>query len=395
MTWSYKTGEHGVNRVRVAEDPRRHGKLFVEFRESGGKKVRQYLTHTDKERAKHDAEELAAAFRETPSSRHAPSSLADILQLYLTEELPQRRHTAAGLQHGRAAAQLFVRAWGADRKPSTIALRDWNRYIVERRSGRLRPPGKARRNGRTAPQRPIRDTQIGHDLKFIVSVFKWATMAGDGSGGSLLERNPCTGFPIPAEKSPNRPRVREDRHQAMLAVAHHVDPQFTLALTLCHETGHRIASVRKLWWSDILWSDQAIRWRGEGDKQKNAHLTPLTAAALAALEIARRDLRTLGDVPIFLDSAGEKARSKSTFDKWLLQCERLANLEHVEGLGWHGYRRKFATELKDEPLSDLAELGGWKSTATLLKCYIEADDATMRRALGRRRTLEEKREEAM
>jgi len=58
-------------------------------------------------------------------------------------------------------------------------------------------------------------------------------------------------------------------------------------------------------------------------------------------------------------------------------------------------RRQFAPELKDEQLSDLAALGGWKSTATLLTCYIEADAGTMKRALDRRRVLSEERMESM
>ena len=65
--WSYKVGERGKNRVRLAEDPRRGGKLFVEFRDEEGKH-RQYLSHWDRERAKQQAEEMAAAFR-TVSAR--------------------------------------------------------------------------------------------------------------------------------------------------------------------------------------------------------------------------------------------------------------------------------------------------------------------------------------
>ena len=43
---------------------------------------------------------------------------------------------------------------------------------------------------------PIGDRQIPHDLKFISAVLRWATMAGDGAGGVLLDRNPCSGFPM-------------------------------------------------------------------------------------------------------------------------------------------------------------------------------------------------------
>ena len=50
-------------------------------------------------------------------------------------------------------------------------------------------------------------------------------------------------------------------------------------------------------------------------------------------------------------------------------------------------RRKFTTELKHVPLSDLAYLGGWQSAQTILKCYQQPDDATLRSALKGRGKL--------
>ena len=93
-------------------------------------------------------------------------------------------------------------------------------------------------------------------------------MAGDGDGGVLLERNPCTGFPMPLEQSPKRPRISRERYKAMCAAARRVDPQFELALILAHETGHRISSIRQLVWADINWDQQLIRWRAEADKEE-------------------------------------------------------------------------------------------------------------------------------
>jgi integrase len=70
---------------------------------------------------------------------------------------------------------------------------------------------------------------------------------------------------------------------------------------------------------------------------------------------------------------------------WWLRCERLAGLPHIKQMGWHSLRRKFATELKgDTPLKDLCHLGGWKSAQTVLTCYQQADEDTMRKALERR-----------
>ena len=59
----------------------------------------------------------------------------------------------------------------------------------------------------------------------------------------------------------------------------------------------------------------------------------------------------------------------------------------MPGLGWHGLRRKFATELKQVSLKDLAHLGGWKDPQTILKCYQSAEEESMRAALAERRAL--------
>ena len=62
----------------------------------------------------------------------------------------------------------------------------------------------------------------------------------------------------------------------------------------------------------------------------------------------------------------------------------MANLEHEPRMGWHSLRRKFASELKRTPLKDLCALGGWKSHATVLTCYMQSDEETMRAALDGR-----------
>ena len=61
----------------------------------------------------------------------------------------------------------------------------------------------------------------------------------------------------------------------------------------------------------------------------------------------------------------------------LAQAEKLAKLPHLERGGWHAFRRKWATERKHLPNVDVAAAGGWAGTETLVRCYQQADDATM------------------
>jgi hypothetical protein len=57
--------------------------------------------------------------------------------------------------------------------------------------------------------------------------------------------------------------------------------------------------------------------------------------------------------------------------------EAAALLAPLEGSDFHAYRRAWATARKHLPLKDVAETGGWRSTETLLRCYTQADEATM------------------
>lgn len=58
-----------------------------------------------------------------------------------------------------------------------------------------------------------------------------------------------------------------------------------------------------------------------------------------------------------------------------------ANLPTGERCGWHSLRRAFANRLRRAPLRDLQDLGGWKTSATLLTVYLRADESEQREAL--------------
>ena len=72
---------------------------------------------------------------------------------------------------------------------------------------------------------------------------------------------------------------------------------------------------------------------------------------------------------------------------WWRKAQTLAGLEPKPGRGWHSLRRKFATDLMDLPLKVLCELGGWKSPQTVLRCYQQADEGQLRKALESRRSV--------
>ena len=371
---SYSTGEWGRNRVRVFPD-RRTGVIQIEWRE-GGRRLTRSLRHRDWARAKEQADEFAASF--VPPERRAepepePLTLEAIFGVYTAEVTPAK--SPQSRLYDRAAMRMFLGFFGKDRVPGTFSKRDWDRFILERRSGRVGRSGK-----------PVGDRTVERDLKFLLAVLNWAANSKDEEGNRLVESNPLRGLTAPTEKNPARVILTEAEYEALLRVAAEVDWRFRVALVLAHETGHRIGAIRQLRWSDIDVEGEVVLWRREHEKTGHEHRTPLTEAAIAILTEARRRNPGIGDVPL-LPAPMDLSRSIShpQAGAWWKKAERLAGLEPVRGRGWHALRRKFASDLMDLPLKVLCELGGWKTAQTVLECYQHADQRKLRKALKRGR----------
>ena len=185
--WSYSAGIRGVNRVRAFEGAT--ALLFIEFRErgeSGGKLVRrrQSLGHRDRHLAEQQAENIAASLNSGPVGiTTGDITLGQLFDIYEGEVTP--RKGAEKQAHDRRTARMFLGLYGRSRPAMTLNLRDWDRFIDLRRSGRI---------GHGDEPKPVGNRQIEYDLKWLRGMLRWATQAGfDGS--PLLERNPLTGYP--------------------------------------------------------------------------------------------------------------------------------------------------------------------------------------------------------
>ncbi len=372
---SYGAGEWGRNRVRVFPDPKT-GMYQIEWRENGRRLTRS-LKHRDWRRAKRQADEFAAGFaKPEPNGKKdtepEPLTLGTLFDIYREEVTPTKAESSQ--RSDRAATRMFLQFFGRDRKPSTLSQRDWDRFIRARRAGKVGPSGK-----------PVSGRTIEHDLKFLIAVFNWAARSKDERGRLLLDRNPLKGLKMPTEKNPTRVVLSEEEYQAMLGVSRQVGWRFRVALVLAHETGHRIGAIRHLRWSDIDLAGGVIRWRAEHEKTGYEHCTPVTAEALAALEEARERRSGLEDTPVLpAPRDASKCAGRTLVRAWWYKAQKLAALEPKRGRGWHSLRRKFASDLMDQPLKVLCELGGWKTAKTVLQCYQRADEGQLRKALEAR-----------
>ena len=373
---SYSAGEWGRNRVRVFPDPRT-GVMQIEWREARRRLTRS-LKHRDWARAKRQADEFAAGFNgprpgDEQEAKPQPLTLKTLFDIYGEEVTPAKEERSR--RYDRAAMKMFLGFLGRHRKPETLSQRDWDRFIRARCAGKVGPSG-----------RPVSNRTVEYDLKFLIAVLNWAARSRDEEGRLLLESNPLRGLKVPKEKNPNRVLLTQEEYESLLQVAPRVDWRFRVALVLAHETGHRIGAIRQLRWSDIDMVNKIIRWRAENEKTGYEHRTPVTAEALAVLEEAGMRNPRAGNSPV-LPAPKDPSRclDRSRVRVWWDKAQKIAGLEPKRGRGWHSLRRKFASDLMDQPLKVLCELGGWKTPHTILQCYQQADEDQLRKALEDRR----------
>ena len=375
---TYSAGEWGRNRVRVFPDPKT-GLYQIEWRENG-RRLSRSLKHRDWARARQQADEFAAGFTgpELNGPKEAqpkPLTLETLFDIYGEEVTPTKGEKTQ--RSDRVAMKMFLRFFGGHRRPDTLSQRDWDRFIRARRAGSVGPSGE-----------PVGNRTIEWDLTFLLAVLNWAERSRDERGQLLIDRNPLKGLRKPKEKNPTRVVLSDEEYLALLRVSRKVGWRFHVALVLAHETGHRIGAIRKLRWPDIDMERGVIRWRAEHEKTGYEHRTPVTADAVAALEEAQRMGKGAADAPV-LPAPRDASRclGRMSAQRMWGRAETLAGLEPKRRRGWHSLRRKFASDLMDQPLKLLCELGGWKNAGTVLTCYQRADEGQLRKALEDRRTV--------
>jgi hypothetical protein len=74
---------------------------------------------------------------------------------------------------------------------------------------------------------------------------------------------------------------------------------------------------------------------------------------------------------------------QDTVQKLWRTLSTAASIPRGEGYGWHSFRRAFANALRDVPPRELKDLGGWKSTHTIVKVYLQPNEQAQRAALGK------------
>jgi integrase len=226
----------------------------------------------------------------------------------------------------------------------------------------------------------VRARSVVADLAVLHGMLNWALSRRE-LGARLLDANPIAGVRVRRDSHPRRRISTWDRFTATReamqgrAAAASVGVErdrwvkAELALVLAEGTGRRLGAIRQLRWEDVDWDRATIRWRAESDKRRKEWLLPVPATLLQDLRSFQRRLGALGGWMLVSGNDPSAAMDRHTLAGCLEAAEAAAGLPKLDGGLFHPYRRKWATERKDRPLSDVAAAGGWQNTATLLTCY--------------------------
>ena len=125
VSWSYKAGRRGTNRVRAFQD-KTNGQLRLEWWQNGQRRSKT-LAHNDRGLGERDADLLAAELLVNRSRRPEDLTLQQLFEIYLGEVTPSK--TANTRSHDHMAAKLFLRAFGAKKKVTSLTQRDWDAFI--------------------------------------------------------------------------------------------------------------------------------------------------------------------------------------------------------------------------------------------------------------------------
>lgn len=393
-TWTRSLGHRGA-RVRLFQKTK-DGKFYREVHVPGVGRDQACLGTRDRDEALQLGKALLAELlqpgRPGPTQTErtdTPVLLGELADRYqrdcpmFLDNAPHTRRTAA------TQVAVLVAHFGADLDVRMLTVNDTTRYAKARRAGGIEytPPGEmSKPETRSRVTGIVRQRSVHAELSLLRTMLLWARTVRTVTGAWWLDRNPLEGVRFEREKNPQRPTATWDQYEATrVALEHLADASPTegerlkwvrllFALWLAEAFGRRRGSIVALGWEDFDLARRTVVWRAETDKKGKRWQSPLSDAHLEQLRAFRRKLGGFAG-PVF-PRADDPKRSvpAEMFSQWLLEAEREAKVEKLDGSLWHAYRRKWASERMHHPIKAVAEAGGWTDVATLINCYQQPDD---------------------
>ena len=364
--YSESYGQRGC-KVRVYEP--RPGAPFMLARRVNGKYHAASLGHRDAEKAKAEAFALISAVlngQKEQAEQTDPNKLTvkALVAMYLDSEqykdLAERQR-----KDKKALLEKIVDYFGPTKRVATLDDDAVRGLLRARREG-------TRGFGKGGQQ------SVYHCFAALRSVFLWARDKRTETGGRLLRDNPLDGMAkrlkVRPNPTPNKPTIRHDEFEKLVKGARKLPMYTRVFLILTEAAGRRAGAVRQLRWENVDLDRGRIHWRGDRgvDKMQLQMTRPTTRRAMRYLRVWQKHCPSQDWVfPAPRDET--KVVSKGTAQSWILAAFKAAGLKRPKGLGWHGLRRKWASERRGHALTDVKEAGGWLSMAALLR-YVQVDD---------------------
>jgi integrase len=369
--WRKSLGERGLRVYLFERTP--GGTLYREVY-AGGQRVapQKSLRHRDRERAEAEAYVVLAKLKAREEAlSEGKLKLSSLFDMYVVS--PAHRAKSPRIRKGdESMLNRLIAFLGPERDVRSLSLSDVERYTAARRIGEL---------GR----KPVGARTVGKELVALRTMLNWATREKAARSEPLLESNPLKGMRPPVEKNPLRPVETYDRYVRLMQVVAEVDWRLSLALALAESTGQRIGSILRVRRCDVdldRLPHGRILFRAENQKTGFEHWVPLSEECRQHLLAHLRKVRSEPDAWLFpAERNPQDAVSVWVISTSLRRAYQRAGMDTLKGGLWHPWRRKWATERKDMPLRDVAAAGGWRDPTTLLKCYQQPDEETMRRVV--------------
>lgn len=314
-------------------------------------------------------------------------TLALTCERYLEHHTPTKCATSQA--DDRRRVELWCRVLGPDKDPLATSSAEWSAFIHDRTSGAIDARGCA---VELKARRVVRTRTVSADLEFLQLLLAWGTKWREGDR-YLLRENVTRGYRVPVERNPRRPVATVERYQALRAKCDQVHPFLGPILDLADCTGHRLSAVRSLQYDDLLLSagpHGMVRWRAETSKNGEESVTAVDARTRGVLDGILTERPGIGPAPLFPSPDDpRKPIDRFLLDRLLRKAEGLAELKHLPGTAFHGFRRKWASEMQYEPATVVATLGGWKNVAVMQRAYQHTNAEMMVDVLSRRREYRE------
>lgn len=342
----------------------------------------------------------AQVTRPLPSSATGPLTLERLIDEYwgsvaLEKNDPATRATKT------SAGRILLGFFGRTKLVTDFTHEDFGRFEQARYRGGVRyldyvttPTGRQREVVKETD--PVGKRAVQSDLILLRTMFNWARRNLKRNGVSELPENPIEGYELPEEKNPTRRVMPHERFEAIREAGKRLatspeQPEdarlrmsmFYMAFVMTEFLGRRIGTVRQLtrgcfrFNEDRGFEGARVRFAGETNKNGEADGVPIPAWFAGMVHEYCRTMPLPPSGCLFWTHGTDRPLTTDLLEDLFDQAQRAAGLEPVPYMKWHSLRRKWATERKGLPISDVMVVGGWKDIKTFLACYQHADEETM------------------